>query len=307
MRPPDFYDPKRVERLERPDVAGAIAAGTAAGLPPAAEDAERVLLLLVDCQIDFIHPDGALSVPGAVEDTRRTIEWLYRRLDRVTTIAASLDSHTPIQIFYPTWWISADGAPPEAYTVITAEEAAAGRWRPLYQPQWSLDYLARLEQQAKKSLMIWPYHTMIGSLGHNLMPALYEAIMLHSAARQAQPHFFVKGMMPQTEHYSIVEPEVKPPDDPRAQPNRELLDLIAAHDRVYIAGQAKSHCVLETVASLVRHFGASSAQTQRLTLLTDCMSSVAHPQIDFEALAQQAFAEFAASGVRLEAAERDAG
>jgi nicotinamidase-related amidase len=303
MHLPDFYDPQRVDRLDRPDVASAVAVGAAVGLPPAAEDRARVLLLLVDCQVDFIHPQGTLSVPGAVEDTRRTIEWLYRQLDRVTTVAASLDSHIPLQIFYPTWWLGADGAQPAPYTVITADDAAAGRWRPVYQPQWSLEYLTRLEQQAKKSLMIWPYHTMIGSVGHNLMPALYEAIMLHSAARQAQPRFFIKGMIPQTEHYSIIEPEVKPPDEPRAQPNGELLDLIPAHDRVYIAGQAKSHCVLETIASLVRHFGAGSDVVRRFHVLTDCMSSVAHPQIDFETLAAQAFAEFAAAGMHLEEAE----
>jgi len=36
---------------------------------PAAEDERRCMLLLIDMQIDFIHPVGSLTVPGAVDDT----------------------------------------------------------------------------------------------------------------------------------------------------------------------------------------------------------------------------------------------
>ncbi|RMG79266.1 MAG: isochorismatase, partial [Chloroflexi bacterium] len=68
---------------------------------------------------------------------------------------------------------------------------------------------------------------------------------------------------------------------------------------IYVAGQAKSHCVLETVASLVRHMGEDSGTLSRIHLLTDCMSSVVHPEIDFEAIANETFARFAEHGVQL--------
>ncbi len=92
---PDFYAPQQIGRLIAPNTAAAVSAGLAAGLSPAQQDTRRVMLLLVDPQIDFIHPDGALCVPGAVEDTRRTVEWIYRHAGSLTTIAASLDSHLP--------------------------------------------------------------------------------------------------------------------------------------------------------------------------------------------------------------------
>lgn len=31
--------------------------------------------------------------------------------------------------------------------------------------------------------MIWPFHTKVGTVDHNLSPSLYEAICYHAAAR----------------------------------------------------------------------------------------------------------------------------
>lgn len=288
---PTFYNPERVGQLYVPDASGAIAAGRASSVQPQ-PTALRTLLLLVDMQVDFVHTDGALSVPGAVDDTRHVIEWIFRNLSQVTTIAASLDSHLPISIFFPTWWVDADGNHPAPYTVIRSADVRAGRWQPLYEPDWSRAYCGKLEVRAKKELMIWPYHTLIGTPGHALTPTLYEAIAYHAAARQTQPVFLQKGSIPQTEYYSIMEPEVKIPEDPLGNINVSFLSMLAEYDRVYIAGEAKSHCVLETVNSIMRFFADQSDVLSKLRVLEDCMSSVAHPTIDFEALANQAFARY---------------
>ncbi|MBZ0306488.1 MAG: isochorismatase, partial [Anaerolineae bacterium] len=143
-------------------------------------------------------------------------------------------------------------------------------------------------------------HTLIGTGGHSLTPALYEAIAYHSAARQAQPTFLHKGMIPKTEHYSMLEPEVKVPDVPMGNLNTDFLQMIADHNLIYVAGQAKSHCVLETVNSMMRYYGENHPEViGKIRILTDCMSSVAHPVIDFEAMAQAAFAAFQKKGLTL--------
>lgn len=296
---PAFYHPDTVGTLAPPDTAAAIAAGLNAGLPPAESDARRAILLLVDPQVDFIHPDGALSVPGAVDDTRRTIAWVYRHAAQITAIGASLDSHLPTQIFFATWWRDPAGQHPTPFTAISAADVEAGRWLPLYEPAWSREYVHALEASAKKLLMIWPYHTLIGTPGHAITPALYEAIAYHSAARRAQPHFVPKGSLPRTEHYSLLEPEVKVPDHPQGGLNTAFLETLATYDLVYVAGQAKSHCVLETLASVMRAYQDRPAEIARWRVLTDCMSSVAHPAIDFDALAEARLAEYAAQGLRL--------
>ena len=297
---PAFYDPSKVGTLYIPDVAGAIAAGHSVGIKPASEDSRRTLLVLVDPQVDFIHTDGTLSVPGAIEDTQRTIKWLLTNIEQVTGIVASLDSHIPMQIFYPTWWSNDAGEQPAAFTPITAEDVKKGVWQPTIEPEWSVGYVKKLEEQAKKTLMIWPYHTMIGTPGHTLTPALYEAIAYHAAARSVQPTFYVKGSIPKTEHYSILEPEVKVRGVPLGELNTQLLDTFVTYDLIYVAGQAKSHCVLETVASMMRHFGDNQPETiGKLRLLEDCMSSVAHPEIDFEALANEQLAKFEEQGIKI--------
>lgn len=296
---PEFYDPAQVGTFYTPQTAIAIAQGRAAGLPPARTDQRRVILLLVDPQVDFIHADGSLSVPGAVDDTRRTIEWLLRHAARVTAVAASLDSHIPTQIFYPPWWVDARGGHPAPFTPITGEDVDQKRWRPVFEVRWSRSYVHQLEQSAKKALMIWPYHTMIGTPGYTVTPALYEAIAYHSAARQSAPSFLHKGSIPKTEHYSLLEPEVKVKGHPLGSLNKPFLHMLAGYDAIYVAGQAKSHCVLETVASVMRYYQDQPDQIAKWRVLVDCMSSVAHPTIDFEALAAGALAGYAARGLKL--------
>lgn len=298
MSCPAFFDRERVGSLFQPDVQAAVDAGAALKLRPAKRDERRIALVLVDMQVDFIHLDGALSVPGAVEDCRRIVEWIYRHVGTISKIYLSLDSHYPLQIFFSTWWADADGRHPPPNTIISAGDLRAGRWQPLYHDEWSREYVIKLESQRRKQLMIWPFHAMVGTSGHNLSPSLYEAVSYHAAARRSQPLKLVKGSLPQTEHYSILAPEVKlPSDDPQGNLNLELLEDLQTYDLVYIAGQAKSHCVLETVNSLMRHFAGQPSVVRRLRIIEDGMSSVVVPGINFDAMADEAFGRHRAAGL----------
>jgi len=295
MPTPAFYETDRVGRFYLARTGQAVAEGLAAGLPAAKADDRKVLLLLVDAQVDFVHTDGALSVPGAVGDTRRTIDWIFDHAAQITHIAASLDSHLPLHIFFPIWWVGPDGRHPEPYTAITPDEVDAEQWRPLHEADWSRDYVRQLHSQAKKDLMIWPFHTLLGSPGHSLTPALYEAVAYHAAARAYQPSLLTKGTIAKTEYYSLLEPEVKVPGEPGGELNRAFLDDLLTYDLIYVAGQAMSHCVLETVESILRHAEQAAA---RLRILEDATSPVQHPTIDFARLADEAFDRFSERGVR---------
>jgi nicotinamidase/pyrazinamidase len=296
---PEFYHPEKVGRAFVPDMNTIVAQSARANLSHARRDERRVILLLVDPQIDFVHEDGALSVPGAVADARRTVEWIYRNIEDITSMAASLDSHIPSQIFFSTWWKGDNGDHPDPFTPITSAEVEAGRWKPVFEAEWSRQYVRQLETAAKKELMIWPYHTLIGTPGHTVTPALYEAIAYHAAGRQSRPTFVHKGSIPKTEHYSLLEPEVKVPDHPQGDLNTAFLSMLASYDLIYVAGQAKSHCVLETVTSVMRYYHDQPGEIAKWRVLTDCMSSVAHPEIDFEALANEQLAEYAKQGLTL--------
>lgn len=296
---PSFYDPQRIGTLFYPDVGRIAAEAAAAGLPPAIQDAQDVHLLLIDMQVDFCHPAGNLYVPGALDDLRRTIEFIYRNAERITRITCSLDSHLPAQIFSPAWWTDAAGRHPAPFTIITADDVRSGLWRPRFAAAASLRYVEELEQGHKKQLCIWPYHVQIGSPGHGLDPELWSAVFWHSLARQIEPVWLTKGDVPLTEHYSILQPEVPVPDQPGGGLNQGLLDSLFKADVILVAGEAESHCVLETVEDLVEAFGGRRELLDKIYLLRDCMSPVQHPEIDFHALATARLTEFQEMGLHL--------
>jgi nicotinamidase/pyrazinamidase len=275
-------------------------AGQHAGFTPAHEDHEKIAVVLVDYQHDFVDPSGTLNVPGSQHDIARFLAWFYTNAHKITSVYASLDTHLPFQIFFSSWWITPKtGEHPQPFTLITVEDLTSMKWVPLIQSNWSIRYAHLLRQQAKKDLMIWPYHTMEGTLGHMLAAPISEAIAWHSAARHTQPTYVVKGRTTRTEYYGIFGAEVPDPDDPESGLNVTLLDAVMKHDKVYIAGEAKSHCVLETERQLVGRFGHQPDLMRRLYFLKDCTSSVKHPTIDFDALAEAELADMERQGIQM--------
>lgn len=295
---PSFCDLRRVGTLFYPDVQAIVESARKARLTPAAEDRVKVHLVIVDMQIDFTHTKGALRVPGALDDIRRLIAFIYRNAEKISGITCSLDSHLPFQIFHAAWWSDECGSDPPPFTTIRLEDVLAGKWRPRRDPEWSVKYLEELQRRAKKDLTIWPYHVPIGGLGNALDPELWSAVFWHSLARNVQPIWWVKGSDPQTEHYSIVRPEVPAPSTSQ-ETESKLLDMLAEQDFIVLAGEAASHCVLETLSDLVEELRETPGELSKIVILKDCTSPVEHPHIDFAAVVDEKFREFESQGVRM--------
>ena len=297
FRVQDAYQPAYPARLQE-----FTAVGWQAGLRAADEDQETLAVVLIDYQHDFVDPAGTLSVPGSQDDIARFLTWFYTNAHQITAVYASLDTHLPLQIFYPSWWKHAKtGEHPEPLTIITEEDVMNETWAPVFPSErdWSVTYVHLLKQQAKKELMIWPYHTMEGTLGHMLSAPISEAIAWHSVARKTQPTYILKGRTRRTEYYGIFGAEVFDPEDASSALNTALLEEIMNHDKVYLAGEAKSHCVLESTRQLVGHFANRPELLGRWNILRDCTSSVEHPTIDFDALAEEELAALKQMGVNL--------
>lgn len=296
--------------LRAPRVEAFIREGSKAGWRPAARDKQegrRVALILVDMQFDFVHPDGNLSVPGSLDDLKRINEFIYGQGESITSIYASLDTHNTFQIFFPSWWVYDDNSQhPDVLTMATMSasgevvDMGGRRLRPLMHPLWSLKYVERLKDEAQKNLMLWTYHCINGTPGHALMPSLSEALAFHSAARHSQVTYITKGTGVRTEHYGIWEAEVPDPTDPGTALNTTILNAVGDHDLIYIAGEAKSHCVLATMQQTVSYFGATQPEVVRkLRFMTDCMSSVVVPGVDFDAMADAEIAKLVKQGAVL--------
>lgn len=238
-------------------------------LPPSSEDEKKVLFLAVDFQNDFMD-EGPLGVPGATKDVERVARFLYNNMDKITDIAVSLDTHTPMQIFHPCWWENQEGKEPAPYTIITFEDVQAGKWTPRFMEKESIDYVENLEKLGKKQLCIWPYHCIQGTFGNALESQLANMIYYHSTARKSEVKTIVKGLAPATEMYGIFRPEYSPEN----LVHEELLESMLQYDQIFVAGEAKSHCVLESVAQLVEYFASKNRDSSHIYILEDGTSCI---------------------------------
>lgn len=239
-------------------------------LSPASNDSEKILFLAIDMQNDFMEK-GQLAVPGSHQDIQNAVRFLYTHLEKITRIAVSLDTHQPDQIFHPIWWVDAEGNHPAPFTVITPEDVQSGRWLPVHDAEESLAYVQKLAEQSKKELCIWPYHCLEGSYGAALESQFANMVFFHSAARRSTPLRIVKGQDPLSEMYGIIKPEVAPADEPG---NEKLLRELKNYDRIIVVGEAKSHCVLESLRQILEHYQAEPDVTSRIVVLSDCMSPI---------------------------------
>ena len=284
------------------------------GLRPAAEDGLRICLVAVDVQNTFCIPGFELYVQGAEDDNRRLCEFLYRNLSAITAVIPTLDTHRATQIFHAIWLVDDDGNHPDPYTLIAAADIESGRWRvnPAavestgieadYAQRQLLDYTRRLEESGKYDLTIWPYHAMLGGIGHALVSSVEEAVFFHTIARSSQPAFQVKGDNPLTEHYSMLGPEITSgPDGERiASVNELLIEQLLLYDAIVVGGQAKSHCVAWTIDDLLAGDDERErALAPRTYLLEDCTSPVVVPGMDYTEQANAAFERFAAAGMHV--------
>jgi nicotinamidase-related amidase len=320
---PDFYRPERVGEVWRvPYEERARDARLWAeehGIGPATEDAVRICLLAVDVQNTFCVPGfelfvGGRSGTGAVDDNRRLCEFLYRNLGAITQIVPSLDTHRAMQIFHAVWLVDAEGNHPDPYTLVSADDVGSGRWRvnPAVCASLGLDrdyaerqlahYTRALAEGGKYELTIWPYHALLGGIGHALVSSVEEAFVFHGMARETQPSFQVKGDETLTEHYSILGPEVTlgPDGEELGERNEHLIEELLGYDAVVVAGQAKSHCVAWTIDDLLAGDTEVHRLAERVFLLEDCTSPVVVPgAVDYTSEANAAFERFAAAGMHV--------
>ena len=323
---PDYFDTKKVGQVWRvPYEERAAEAKKWAekySIQPATSDTNQICLLIIDAQNTFCLPEfelfvGGRSGSGAVDDNLRLCEFIYRNLNAITTIAPTMDTHTAMQIFHPIFWINEAGEHPlPAATSITLEDVQKGIWkvnpavaRSIANGNYSalqkhaLHYVQKLSEDGKYPLTIWPYHSMLGGIGHALVSAVEEAIFFHSIARNSQALFEIKGGNPLTENYSVLRPEVLdgPDGNSIAQKNASFIDKLLGFDAIIIAGQAKSHCVAWTIDDLLTEILARDPNwAKKVYLLEDCTSPVVVPGVvDFTEQADAAFQRFAAAGMNV--------
>ncbi len=262
-------------------------------LKAATTDRFKVGFFGIDIQNTFCHPRGELYVAGmsdtgGVDDSVRTVEWIYRQLAILSGIDCSFDTHRLYANFHCAALINDAGGHPAPFTIITHQDVVEGVWKAspfmasalgvsLMAAQKQLEhYTAALAARGRYAQTIWPFHGMLGGKGHALVSGLEEAIFFLCAARGIQPGWEVKGTNPWVEEYSVLGPEVKTLSDGTGIPRRTaFIEKLVKYDALVIAGQAKSHCVAWTIDDLLEEvFKLDRTLCSKVYLLEDCTTSI---------------------------------
>ncbi len=230
----------------------------------------KTAFLIIDAQYDFCHPAGTLYVPGAQEDIQRLSQLISQNTHKIDAIYATLDTHPVNDISHPSFWKDAAGNVPAPFTLITAADVQAGKWVPQFEAEKVLSYLQKLEAQGEFTHCIWPEHCLHGSRGAALDDSLLEALR-QFAHTGKEYHTIEKGTHPLTEHFGIFQAQIPIENAPVTQLNAQFINDLLHYDRIYLCGEAKSHCVATSLKQ-VMHYAPVLAQ--KFVIIEDVMSDV---------------------------------
>lgn len=247
---------------------------------PAETDIVKTLLLVIDPQFDF-EDNGTLAVPGAAEDFKRLLRFAYNNLDKITKFMISLDTHFLFHVFSGCCWKDKNGAYVKPYTMITKEASDAGEYTPVMYPKVFKEYLEGLDNTSKQKLMIWTQHCLEFTKGWLPEQELVKMIYFHEAARKTRPLSVQKGQSPFSEMYGIFKEEYS--RGGASKVNTALTNKIAEFDRILIAGEAKSHCVLESLKQFLEVYSDKPEITSKVYFLIDCCSCIPGTEAETEA------------------------
>lgn len=327
---PQFFDPLKAESVWRvPYLDLAPRAEQWAKdhkIKASATDQFRICFMHIDRQNTFCLPEFELFVAGrsghgAIDDSVRTCEFIYRNLNVITDMAATMDTHFATQIFHPIFWVDENGEHPAPFTEISAADVRNGKWRVNPAMAYSVSkgnyvalsryaqhYVDTLERNGRYPLTVWPYHGMLGGIGHALVSVVEEACFFHNIARRSQTEFEVKGGNFLTENYSALEVEVDtdPDGNPIDEMNADFFERLVSYDAIIAEGEAASHCFAWTIDSLLKRIKTKNPElAKKVYLLKDCTSPVVvfdnngKIVVDHTDKAEEAFDRFAAEGMNV--------
>ncbi|MBR4214225.1 MAG: hypothetical protein IKR94_02800 [Bacteroidales bacterium] len=257
-------------------------------------------LFVIDPQNDFCENTGSLYVPGATGDMTRLAAFLRRNAVNIHKVFITADDHQPNDISHPAFWVDAQGNNPAPFTSISAEDVKNKVYLPVdglvERAEW---YLSDLEAEGKYAHTIWPVHCLSGTYGADICKTFMDAVLEWAAQTKRYYKIVRKGAYPYSEHFGAFKAEVINPDYPETMFNYDLADELNTFDTIYIAGEAKSHCVANTISQL---FDTMPEMVSKLVILEDAMGCVAgfeHAADDVYQTAKDRGAKFSDTGLTI--------
>jgi len=280
-------------------------------------------LLLVDVQNDF-HPGGSLAIPTADEDAKRISSFIAKNTCKIDRIVETMDTHHELHVAHSGFWVDTDGNHPTPFTLISSEDIENGKWKPIGSLQvkcsyeeveggvnkkvfessevfdsnenfdltkYCIEYTRKLESSGRFQLIIWPDHCIVGTPGHNVVPCVREEMSKWVKNTGKSIEWVHKGQNLLTEMYSVMKAEV--PVTESTSFNDDLMKSLLSSNKLFVAGQALSHCVNFSVRDIVANWPKD--ETHKIHILTDCSSSVP----GFENAGEEFLSDMKKAGVKL--------
>lgn len=195
------------------------------------------ILLLVDVQNDFCDPKGNLYIPGAYNATRNLEYFLEENLSKFSAVVQTFDWHPKKHIsFHTSWRDKKTKAVPLPFTNLYSK---------------FYNYLNSYPVE-EKIYDVYPEHCLQHSWGAAPPRRISELVSSLPCLN------LTKGTNTFVEEYSAF--TYQPP--PTVLINDDV-------DNIYIAGQASTHCVYQTVKDLLEYVSPS-----KIILLKDCMCPI---------------------------------
>ena len=287
-------------------------------------------LVIIDPQNSFCKPipqsdqqllhDGELCIDGAWDDMERLANLIVDLGDNLSDIKVTLDSHQRMHIAHPDWFCDALGNQPAPFTFMRAVNDVImgsiletnpngqstfkelGEFETIKPEmfQKTYDYLIQLKDNNRYPHCLWPPHCQIGTSGHNIVTPLYNALDSWCSEYGRTLDILHKGENPWAEHFSAVRAEVVDPNDAKSHLNTVFILSLMEADEILFSGQARSHCVANTVRDIANEFinngslGQNDEFIKKCTLLTDTTSDVQ----GFEDLGNAFIEEMVARGMK---------
>lgn len=230
----------------------------------------KTLLFIIDMQNDFCNPSGALYVPQAEKDAERLAAFIRSSSGNIDDIILTQDNHQVMDIAHSCFWVDKVGNNPAPYTTITYDDVQQGKWIPVIYKKEAVEYLKKVSRSGEYLHTIWPEHCIWGSEGAAIYPVLMDEVKSWARRHGKMYEVVSKGTNPLTEHFGAFRANVPLPDAPETQFNNSLEQRMQSYDKIYIAGEAKSHCVANTLKQLFDFENLFP----KMVILEDCMSNV---------------------------------
>ncbi len=207
----------------------------------------NVLLFIIDPQVDFCSPDGALYVKGAEKRMDNIALYIKEHGQELTDICVSMDSHHTYHVGHAEYWVNAQGEHPKPFTQFDDTEI----WKPAKAPlETGKKYLAALKAQGRKN-MIWPDHCVIGTPGWEVFPSLKQSLDTWNSTPAGKKatgwKMYKKGSFADAEMFSVLSTF-----DGKLVPKTNLPVDLESYDKIIVCGVAEDICVAETVRDLLR-------------------------------------------------------